>query len=52
MIKHIRDDKTPTTIHTTISFTLYSKKQTELFKDVHLPYVWSACKKGLKLLLF
>lgn len=38
MIKHIRDDKTPTTIHTTISFTLKSRKQTELFKNTHLAY--------------
>lgn len=38
IIKHIRDDRTPTMIHTTISFTLKSKKKTELFKDTHLAY--------------
>jgi len=44
MIKHMRDDKTPKTIHTIISFTLKSRKQRELFKDAPWKYGQNAQK--------
>lgn len=53
MIKQMRDDKTPKTIHTIISFTLKSRKQRELFKDAlgntvrihkkyHISFIWKS----------